>query len=192
LKAEKIRASKCHVPSTPSAITVAAELRRLLPGPPPLALAVAESVTCGRMQAAIGAISGASEYFLGGITAYTLAEKVRHLRVDAAEAGSTNSVSAVVAAQMAIGACRLFGSDLAVAATGYAEANPARGFAQPGAYWAVARGGAGNPAVVRQGLFEGPGLERVAMQEAVAAAALGALADYLRIFRVGQRGSRFS
>ncbi len=84
-------------------------------------LAVAESVTCGHLQARIGAISGASEFFLGGITTYTLDEKVKHLGVKRAAAKAVNSVSAGVAEQMARGACALFGSDFALATTGYAE-----------------------------------------------------------------------
>ena len=69
------------------------ELKRLMLAPPRLTLAVAESVTCGRLQARIGAISGASEFFLGGITAYTIAQKVRHLGVDRAQAEAVDAVS---------------------------------------------------------------------------------------------------
>jgi len=149
------------------------DLRALFAGPPRRTLAVAESLTCGRVQAAIGAISGASEFFLGGITAYTIAQKVRHLGVDRALAEACDAVSPAVAAQMAVGASRLFGSDLAVATTGYAEPATARGIVHPLAYWAIASGGA----VVREGRVDRPGLARTAMQEAVAAEVLAALAD---------------
>jgi len=44
------------------------ELKDLMLRPPRLTLAVAESLTSGRLQARIGAISGASDFFLGGIT----------------------------------------------------------------------------------------------------------------------------
>jgi nicotinamide-nucleotide amidase len=100
---------------------VAQELKKLLLREPRRTLAVAESITCGHLQARIGAISGASEFFLGGITAYTLEEKVKHLGVKRAAAKAVNSVSAEVAEQMALGACALFGSDFALATTGYAE-----------------------------------------------------------------------
>jgi nicotinamide-nucleotide amidase len=169
----------------------AAELRTLLPGPTKLTLAVAESMTCGCVQAAIGALSGASEYFLGGITTYTLEEKVRHLEVDRAVAEQANSVSAEIAAAMARGACRLFRSDLAVATTGYAEPNPARGFEHPVAFWAVARSGSGNVTVVRHGFFEGHGLKRIDMQRAVADEVLAALVDYVRLFRASEQQSKF-
>lgn len=147
------------------------DLRALFAGPPRLTLAVAESLTCGRVQAAIGAISGASEFFLGGITAYALGQKVRHLGVDCAHAMSCDAVSPEVAAQMAVGACRLFGSDLGVGTTGFAEPAPQRGILHPMAYWAIAYAGA----VVRQGCIERPGLGRVAMQDAVVAEVLQAL-----------------
>src|SRR5262245_8972886 len=97
------------------------ELKRLMLEAPRLTLAAAESLTCGRVQARVGEISGASHFFLGGITAYSLDEKVRHLGVNRATARRVNSVSADVAEQMAQGVCRMFGSDLGVATTGYAE-----------------------------------------------------------------------
>ena len=74
-------------------MNAAAELKPLLLASPKLTLAAAESLTCGRVQAAIGSVSGASEYFLGGITAYSLDQKVRHLGVERAAAARVNSVS---------------------------------------------------------------------------------------------------
>ena len=159
------------------------ELRQLMLREPRLTLAVAESLTCGRLQAAIGAISGASDFFLGGITAYSLEQKVRHLGVDRARAEPVDSVSREVAEQMARGACALFGSDLALATTGYAEPAPARGVAHPSAYWALAHRRPGAAWVVIPGAVERPGAARVEMQEAVAAAAVAALLAYLRELR---------
>lgn len=155
------------------------ELIALFRGPPARTLAVAESLTCGRLQAAIGAISGASEFFVGGITAYTIEQKVRHLGVDRARAEACDAVSPAIAGQMAAGACRLFGSDLALGTTGYAEPNPARGIAHPLAYWAIAYKGT----VVHGARTEGRGLQRVAMQDAVVAEALAALAELVRELR---------
>ena len=150
---------------------------------PRLTLAVAESLTCGRLQAAVGAISGASDFFLGGITAYSLAQKVRHLGVDRARAEPVDAVSLEVAEQMARGACALFGSDLALATTGYAEPAPDRGVPHPSAYWALAHRRADHTWVMRAGTIERPGAARVEMQEAVAAVALAALVEYLRELR---------
>ena len=155
----------------------------LLLAPPRLTLAVAESVTCGRLQARIGAISGASEFFIGGLTAYAIAQKVRHLGVDRLQAEAVNAVSEEIAAQMANGAGAFFGADLALATTGYAEPVPARGVTQPHAFWALAHRRADNTVVVRTGRVDCPGAARVEMQEAVVDAAYAALVEYLRGLR---------
>ena len=161
-----------------------AELKALMLAEPRRTLATAESLTCGRVQARIGEISGASNYFLGGITAYSLDEKVRHLGVDRAAARRVNSVSADVAGQMARGACGLFGSDLAVATTGYAEPSPADGAPDPFAWWALAhRGARGRFVTVRSGRVECPGANRVDAQAFVAEAVLVELVAYLRALR---------
>jgi nicotinamide-nucleotide amidase len=159
------------------------ELKHLMLAPPRLTLAVAESVTCGRLQARIGAISGASQFFLGGLTAYTIAQKVRHLGVDRAKAEQVDAVSPEIAGQMARGACAFFGSDLAIATTGYAEPAPERGVMQPVAFWALAHRRADNTCLERQGRIDRPRATRVEMQEAVADAALAALICHLREFR---------
>ena len=156
-------------------------LKQLLLREPRLTLAVAESLTCGRLQAARGAVSGASEFFLGGLTAYTLTQKVRHLGVDRVRAEAVNAVSPGVAEEMARGACAFFGSDLALATTGYAE--PAPGADRPRAFWALAHRRPDNTWILRGGAIEWPGAARVEMQEAVTAAALAALVDYLREWR---------
>jgi nicotinamide-nucleotide amidase len=177
------------------------ELKGLLLREPRRTLAVAESITCGHLQARIGAISGASEFFLGGITAYTLDEKVKHLGVKRTAAKAVNSVSAEVAEQMARGGCALFGSDFALATTGYAEpfdGKPSRTAAgrmsvkgkitTPLAWWALAhaqgsRSGRGRKIVVRSGRIEGAGRSRVEMQEFAAERAVAELVDYLRAWR---------
>jgi nicotinamide-nucleotide amidase len=169
------------------------ELKELMLRRPRLTLAAAESMTCGRVQAAVGAVSGASDFFLGGITAYTLEEKVRHLGVDRAAALRVNCVSAAVAEQMAQGACRLFGSDLAVATTGYAEPSANAGVSDPFAWWAIAcRTGChlmddkrrrGRALVVGSGRVECPGATRVDAQGFVADAVLTELVAYLRELR---------
>jgi len=157
----------------------AIELKSLMLCEPRLTLAVAESLTCGRVQARIGTVSGASEYFLGGITAYSLEEKVRHLGVDRTTAEKVNSVSAAVAEQMARGACALFGADVAAATTGYAEPSAEWKVAQPVAWWAIARR-EGPSFTVRSGRVEFPGAARTDVQERVAEATLAALVAFVR------------
>lgn len=161
----------------------AAELRALLTAPPRRTLAVAESLTGGRVQALVTAVSGASEYFLGGVTAYAIAQKVALLGVDPEHAAAAGGVSERVAGEMAAGACRLFGADLAVATTGYAEPAPARGVAVPCAWIAVARREDGGPRVVWCRRREFPGANRAAAQAEAAAAAVAALIDVLRAAR---------
>jgi nicotinamide-nucleotide amidase len=156
------------------------DLKQLMLREPRLTLAVAESLTCGRLQARIGAVSGASEFFLGGVTAYTLEQKVELLGVSLAEANAVNSVSAGVAEQMARGACRLFGSDVAAATTGYAEPAAQWKIETPFAWWALARHEPGRGFAVKSGRVDCPGLSRVEVQERVAEAAYGALVDWVR------------
>lgn len=158
------------------------ELKELMTRSPRWTLAVAESITAGRLQAQIASVSGASEFFLGGITAYTLEQKVKHLGVNRDMAAAVNCVSAAVAEQMAAGACVLFGSDLAMATTGYAEESPANGVVVPFAWWALARRQAGGT-ITRRGRIERAGLSRVEMQAAVAEAATEGLVSWLRELR---------
>lgn len=158
----------------------AAELKELLLREPRWTLGVAESLTCGRLQALVGAVSGASAYFTGGLTAYTLEQKVRTLGVNHAQAEATNCVGAEIAEQMARGACALFETDMAVATTGYAEPDPARGIRIPLLWWAVCRRLNEERSVVQSGRLEMPGATRTQAQERAAAEALARLVDFLR------------
>ena len=163
-------------------VSAAQALKPLCLREPLLTLAVAESMTGGRLQAAITAISGASGFFLGGMTAYTLDQKVRHLGVKRAAARKVNAVSAEVAAQMARGAARLFCADVAVATTGYAEPAPERGVEDPFAWWAIVHRTSPRSWHVITGRVVCPGMTRTQAQEAVTAAVVAELAAYLRAF----------
>lgn len=134
-------------------------------------VAVAESLTVGRVQAELGRWSGASGYFAGGVTCYTREAKVRLLGVDAAHASEVNAVSARVAEEMARGVAVKFACGLGVATTGYAEPDAGRGVAVPFAWVAVARG-----AQVVSARVGGAGAGREAMQARATAAALRLLA----------------
>jgi nicotinamide-nucleotide amidase len=163
------------------------ELKSLLLAEPRLTLAVAESLTCGGVQARIGGISGASEFFLGGITAYTLDQKVRHLGISRASARRVNCVSADVAREMAQGVCRMFGSDLGLATTGYAEPAPAEGVPVPFAWWAVAHKRKRRLVAIVTGRVDCPGMPRLAVQKLVSAAAIAGLVSYLKTLRAHRR-----
>jgi nicotinamide-nucleotide amidase len=159
------------------------ELKQLMLMRPRLTLSVAESLTCGRVQARVGEISGASEFFLGGITAYTLEAKVKHLGVERAEARRVNSVSAAIAEQMASGVCQFFGSDVGIATTGYAEPSRDEGIADPFSWWGIAHRRRGRVAAVRSGRVECPRASRVDAQMMIADAVVAELLAYLSELR---------
>ncbi len=158
------------------------ELKDLLLREPRLTLAVAESLTCGNVQAHIGRISGASKFFLGGFTAYTLEQKVKHLKVDQAAIAKCNGVSAEVAEQMAKGAATLFGADIAVATTGYAEPMPGLGVEVPYAWWALACRQSGDWQV-QSARIDCPDASRVQVQSQITVAVITGLLEYLRAIR---------
>jgi nicotinamide-nucleotide amidase len=137
-------------------------------------VAVAESLTAGRVQVELGRWSGASGYFAGGLTCYATEAKVRLLGVDAAHAVEFNAVSARVVEEMALGVRCLFECEVGLATTGYAEPDAGRGVEAPFAWVAVARG-----SETRTQRVDGAGLDRVAMQARVAAAVLRFLAQTL-------------
>lgn len=85
---------------------------------------VAESVTCGLLQSGFAVIPDASLFFQGGLTAYNLGQKARHLTVNPIHAEKVNCVSQIVADEMAAGARKLFSSDWSISITGYATPVP--------------------------------------------------------------------
>jgi nicotinamide-nucleotide amidase len=167
-----------------AATQAARDVKELLLARPNWTLAVAESLTCGQLQAAVGAVSGASAYFRGGVTAYTLDQKVQLLGVDRRAAKRVNCVSSAVAEAMAAGAARMFGADFAVATTGYAE--PAEAVPVPFAWWAIARRQRGRSQILAVGRVECPGATRTEVQAMVAEAALAELVEALRAARGGR------
>lgn len=164
-------------------MNAAAELKKLLLRKPALTLVAAESLTAGHVQARIASVSGASGYFLGGVTAYSLEQKVKLLGVNKAHAKSVDCVSQRVAVEMAAGAVNLFGADLAVATTGYAEPEPARKVKVPHAWWALCHRHKGGAAMILSGLIEAPNAVRVGVQGRVADAVIEELVKYLREVR---------
>ncbi|NTS40703.1 CinA family protein [Flavisolibacter sp. BT320] len=101
-------------------------------------IAVAESVTAGHLQAALSAAVEASRFFQGGITAYNLGQKCRHLQVDPILAESCDCVDEAVARTMALEVCSLFNSPYGLAITGYAAKMPEKGLNDLFAWYAVA------------------------------------------------------
>ena len=86
-----------------------------------LTLATAESCTGGGIAKEITKVSGSSEYFQGGIVAYQNQIKVEFLGVNTIDISKYDVVSEPVVRQMVRGACKMFGTDYAIASTGYAD-----------------------------------------------------------------------
>jgi nicotinamide-nucleotide amidase len=97
--------------------TIDAQVATLLLG---CRLALAESCSGGLLAARITDLAGASEYFAGGVVAYSNEAKAELLGVDPALIEAKGAVSPEVAEAMAIGALKRFGADVAVSITGIA------------------------------------------------------------------------
>ncbi|HVU16857.1 MAG TPA: CinA family protein [Candidatus Didemnitutus sp.] len=159
------------------------ELKQLLLTAPRQTLAVAESVTAGHLQARVASVSGASEFFVGGITAYNLSQKVRHLWVNEEHAAKVNCVSPRVAAEMARGVAALFGANIGVATTGYAEPSPEENVSAPMACWAIAQVLPSGEVRLHSGRLEFPGATRIDAQAKLADAVVEELISRLRRWR---------
>jgi nicotinamide-nucleotide amidase len=144
-----------------------------------LTIGVAESVTCGRLQARIGGKAELSELLKGGITAYSIDQKVKLLGVDADHASKCNCVSAKVADQMAAGVCCLFGVEVGIATTGYAESPDKK--KAPFAFWSLCSNDGSCLKIVKRGRVLGTQrMSRAAMQGRIAEKAFDALTTFIR------------
>lgn len=83
-------------------------------------VAVAESCTGGGIGKCITSIAGSSDYFLGGVIAYSDEVKVKELGVPRGLLKKHGAVSKNTAAAMARGARKKFGADYGLSATGVA------------------------------------------------------------------------
>ncbi|MGN6219989.1 MAG: CinA family protein [Microbacterium sp.] len=90
-------------------------------------IAVAESLTGGRVTATLVDIPGASAHVRGGIVAYATDLKARVLGVDEALLAERGAVDADVALAMAGGVRRVLGADVGLATTGVAGPDPQDG-----------------------------------------------------------------
>jgi PncC family amidohydrolase len=82
--------------------------------------ATAESYTGGGIAHDITAIAGSSDYFVGGVVAYSNPVKADLLGVQQRTLDSVGAVSAECAAEMAAGVRRVLGVDVGVSSTGIA------------------------------------------------------------------------
>jgi nicotinamide-nucleotide amidase len=83
-------------------------------------VSTAESCTGGRIAHKITAVPGSSEYFKGGVVAYSNEMKINILGVNPDDIKKFGAVSPEIALQMAEGARKISNSDYAVATTGIA------------------------------------------------------------------------
>lgn len=97
--------------------TIDSQVAELLKG---RRLALAESCSGGLMASRVTNLPGSSDYFLGGIVAYTYEAKEELLGVDSKLLEEKGAVSPEVAEAMAIGALERFEADVAVSITGIA------------------------------------------------------------------------
>ena len=96
-------------------------------------VATAESLTSGQVATSLGAGPDASEWFAGGVIAYSMAVKQRVLGVREGPV-----VTAECAEQMATGLLELTGADVAVSTTGVGGPEPSEGEPPGTAYVCVA------------------------------------------------------
>lgn len=83
-------------------------------------LGTAESCTGGRIAETIIAAPGASNYYKGGVVAYSDEVKINVLKVDADVIATKTAVCEEVAIEMVRGVCDVLQCDYAIASTGIA------------------------------------------------------------------------
>lgn len=83
-------------------------------------IGTAESCTGGRISEAIMAIPGSSNYYKGGVVAYTDEVKEKLLGVSHEVLEEKSAVSEEVAREMVLGTIKTIGVDFAIASTGVA------------------------------------------------------------------------
>ena len=102
-------------------------------------VSTAESITGGSISSTLIGISGASDVFRGGITAYSDELKIAQLKVDPKLIEKYSAISEQVADAMAQGALQTFRTTWAIATTGVAGPGPVGSHAA-GTVWVSIRG----------------------------------------------------
>ncbi len=140
-----------------------------------LTLAVAESCTGGLIGHRVTNVPGSSSYFLGGVISYAYEAKERLLGVSHATLYDFGAVSEQTAREMARGARRALGADVAVSVTGIAGPGGAMPGKPVGLTWIALSARDADDA--RHYIWTG---HREANKAQSAEAALSLLAGYLR------------
>jgi nicotinamide-nucleotide amidase len=147
-------------------------------------VATAESITGGRVVAALTSVPGSSAVVRGGVVAYANDVKVSLLAVDAVVLLEQGAVSAQVAEQMATGVRERLGATYGIATTGEAGPDSASGQPVGTVFVAVAR-----PQGITARRLELRGT-RDEVQRATARASLGLLSDVRAESSARLRGDR--
>ena len=137
-------------------------------------LSTAESLTAGALSSAIVTIAGASDVFVGGVTAYSDEIKISHLGVDRTLIAAHTSISEQVAIAMAKGAQKSFGTTWAISTTGVAGPNPLNGHLV-GTVWVAIEG------PISQSIELALSGERDSVRNAATASAITSFARILRV-----------
>jgi nicotinamide-nucleotide amidase len=106
-------------------------------------IATAESCTAGWVAKALTDLPGSSNWFECGFVTYSNAAKIRDIRVSARTLADQGAVSEATVREMAEGALRVSGADVAVAITGIAGPDGGTAAKPVGTVWfciAVRRG----------------------------------------------------
>lgn len=104
-------------------------------------LSLAESCTGGYISHLITQVSGASNYFKGGVVSYLIEVKENLLGVNAEDIATNGAVSETVAIQMAEGVRKQLQSDYALSITGILDKQPVPGEKEePGTIWMAVAG----------------------------------------------------
>lgn len=140
-----------------------------------LRLATAESCTGGLVGHRVTNIPGSSDYYLGGITAYSNEAKQRLLGVQPGTLQAHGAVSRDTVLEMAQGARRVVGAEIGVSVSGVAGPGGGTPGKPVGLVWIGLSTPQGDWAI--ECLFHG---SRVENKEASAQAALQLVVDYLR------------
>ena len=139
-----------------------------------LTLALAESCTGGLVGHRMTNVPGSSEYFIGGVVAYSYEAKVKTLGVSWDTLNGFGAVSSETVIEMARGARKLMDADIAVSVSGIAGPGGGTADKPVGTTWVglAARGGEWS----REFHFKGDRKQNKAFS---ANAALQMLLDYL-------------
>jgi nicotinamide-nucleotide amidase len=136
-------------------------------------IATAESLTGGRLAAALTAVPGASAVYVGGVVAYSPAVKEEVLGVPASLVAAHGVVSAECARAMAAGVRARTRATYAVSTTGVAGPDPSEG-RRPGTVYVGLAGPDGASAIALDLVGD-----RATIQDRTCAEALAALSERL-------------